>query len=161
MRRRRHIGSKVLDAYKVPSKEVLRHRSAFFGLWRRSDDHTTTWMNRAQNCIRNCEFPTNTAEHLLVDRIVCGFNAKELKSIQKAKKTWTAKQLLEHFSKKGNDIPYIEEAALTLGQSDHQIENISLVTVKSEPVSQFTCCFCLILRRKSHKMHCAQHLISV
>lgn len=148
MTRKQKMIRKVLDSYKIPSKEILRHRNVFFGLWRRSDDQTTTWLKRVQNCIRRCEFPTNIIELLVFNRFVSGLNSNELKSIQKAKKSWTLKQLLEHFSKKNNDTMYIE-AALITDENSHQIENITLDVVKIEPVCKLNMFFfiCEILSK--------------
>lgn len=133
MKKKRKVVNKNVNSYKIPSKEILRHRSEFFGLWRRSDDQASIWLKRVQNCIHYCEFPTYIAELMLIDRFVSGLNADELKSIQKVKKSWTLKQLLAHFSKKTNDTSYIGAASI-INKNVNQIENISLDAVKHEPV---------------------------
>ena len=122
-----------LDLYQIPSKEILKNRREFFGLWRRSDDEISAWLKRVQNCIRRCEYPTIILEFLLFDRFVCGLDADELKSLRSVNKSWTFKQLLNHFSDKSIDTGHIE-ANLTVDYGINQIENISLDIVKSELV---------------------------
>ena len=116
-----HIGFN-LDLYKIPSKEILKNRLEFFGLWRRSDDEITIWLKRVQRCIRHCEFPTIILEFLLFHRFVCGLDANELESIRSISKSWTLNQLLDHFLDDSIDTGHIEG------------NNISLDIVKSEPV---------------------------
>lgn len=72
-----------LNSYKIPTVEILQNRREFYGLQRKYDDNTTTWLKRIENCIRCCEFPA-FVEYLLIDRFVCGLNANELKSIGNA-----------------------------------------------------------------------------
>ena len=135
MRKTRKIVDKTskLNGYKVPSKEIMRHRNEFYGLWRRSDDQTSAWFKRLQNSIRRCKFPTTIIELLLIDRFICGLNSIELKSIQSANKSRTVTQLMKHFSDKKNDTSYID-FKLAVDETVHQIENIALeAAVKVEP----------------------------
>lgn len=124
-----------LNLYEIPLTKALKYHRAFYGLWRRSDDQTTTWLKRVQNCIRHCEYPTISMEFFLFDRFICGLTVNELKSIQSVKKSWSLKQLMEHFSKGNHDTGHIKLANAVI---DHhhisQIENINLDEMKSEPV---------------------------
>lgn len=123
----------INDLHKIPSKKVLKNRRAFFGLWRRCDDKTSTWLERVQNQINNCDFPTNIMEFLLFHRFICELNANELESVRKVSKSWTLKQLLEHFLIKNIDSEHME-ADLTENKIFYQNQNLSLDIVKSEPV---------------------------
>lgn len=129
-----------LNLYEIPSNKALKYHRAFYGLWRRSDDQTTTWLKRVQNCIRHCQYPTITMEFLLFDRFICGLTANELKSIQSVKKSWSLKQLMEHFSNESNDIAIRGHNELANSVIDHQnvsqMENITIDVMKSEPVCQ-------------------------
>lgn len=86
----------TVDLYKIPSDTVLKHRKAFYGLWRRSDDQTTTWLKRVRDCIRRCKFP-KLIEFLLIDKFVCELSRDEKKSIRTAANTWSLEQLSEYF----------------------------------------------------------------
>lgn len=122
-----------LDLYKIPSIEILRNRQIFYGLWRRSDDKTRTWLDRVESSIRHCDFPTIIVEFLLLDRFVCGLSASELSSIQIVKESWTLIQLLEHFFDGNVDIGHIKTDSVVNNNSD-QNQNPSIAVVKSEPV---------------------------
>lgn len=83
-------------SYRVPSDGIQRNRRVFYGLRRKSDESISQWLNRVQSYIRHCKFSA-FKEFLLIDRFVCGLNPNELQSIQNLKKSWTVKQLLEHY----------------------------------------------------------------
>lgn len=87
-----------MDLYKIPSDTVIKHRRAFYSLWRRSDDRTMTWLNRVRNSIRRCEFP-KLVEYLLIDRFVCELNRIERDSIRAATSanTWSLGQIIQYF----------------------------------------------------------------
>lgn len=87
-----------LSFYKTPSDEILRHRRAFYVLWKRCDDHPTTWLNRVQSQINRCEFPPLMShEFLLVDKFACEVDDEYREFIQSVD-TWTLDQLMEYFS---------------------------------------------------------------
>lgn len=81
--------------YKIPSDTVLKHRKVFYDLWRRSDDHTKTWLNRVQNCIRRCKFP-KLIEYLLIDKFMCELNRDEKTSIRLEANAWSLEQLIAY-----------------------------------------------------------------
>lgn len=86
-----------LRFYKTPSDEIIRYRKEFYGLWRRCDDETATWLNRVQSLINHCEFPpVLSREYLLIDRFVCELNPNAREFIQSVS-TWTLEQLKEYF----------------------------------------------------------------
>lgn len=89
----------AVDLYKIPSDTVLKHRKAFYDLWRRSDDDTTAWLNRVRKCIRRCKFP-KLIEYLLIDKFVCELNRDEKNSIRKAANTWSFKELNKYFRRR-------------------------------------------------------------
>lgn len=84
-----------LGLYKTPSNEIVRHRRAFYGLWKRCDDQTGTWLDRVQNQIRLCEFPPILSpEYLLIDKFVCELGDDERTLIQSID-TWTLMDLTD------------------------------------------------------------------
>lgn len=86
-----------LNLYKTPSTEIIRHRKEFYGLWKRCDDQTTTWLNRLQNQINRCAFPpVMSREYLLIDKFVCELDGDERELIQSVN-TWTLSELIDHF----------------------------------------------------------------
>lgn len=124
-----------LDLHKIPSKQIRQSRREFYSLWRRSDDKTTTWLRRVRNCIRRCEFPRIILEFLLFDRFTCELDSTELKSIQKANKSWTLNQLLEYYLD-GNVVSGEEhfESGWAVDDTLNRNENELIDVVKSEPV---------------------------
>lgn len=128
-----------VDLYEIPSDTVLKHRKVFYGLWRRSDDQTTTWLERVRNCIRRCEFP-KLIEYLLIDRFVCELNQKEKNSIRAAAEIWSFKLLNQYLVCKNVAIGRGggKNATITIDNAIDQTQLIlssSMVAVKSELVS--------------------------
>lgn len=118
-----------LQSYKIQSNEIIQNRRAFYGLLRRSEDKTTTWLKQVQNCVRRCEYPKIIMEFLLFDRFICELNDNELPSMESVNKSWTLQQLLEHFYGTG----HIETVSAVIDIAN-QNENTVLDSVKSEPV---------------------------
>lgn len=119
------------DEYRMPSKEILRNRQELYGLWRRSDDGTATWLKRIQNCIGRCEYPRILMEFFLFDRFVCGLDANELECIQDVK-SWSLKQMPEDFL----NIFGIDDPTM-VGENISQNESVPLDIVKAEPVCSY------------------------
>lgn len=147
-----------VEIYKIPSKEILRNRQVFYGLWRSSDDETATWLKRVQNCIHCCDFPTIIMELLLFDRFVCGLDANELESLQSVNESWTLKQLLEHCQEAGIISENIEVDS-KVDNSFNQTESTSLnlknpAIVNNESV-------CLLFRFKYMKRDSEQKKINL
>lgn len=123
-----------LDLYKIPSEEILRNRHAFYGLQRRKDHQTATWLKVIQNCIGRCDYPKIVMEILLFDQFVCGLNASELESIKSISESWTFKQLLQHYRDRGDGSEPNQVDSMTINERVTQSENINLDAVKTEPV---------------------------
>lgn len=126
-----------LNCYEIPADKSLKMHRTFYGLWRRSDDKATVWLQRVQSCIRHCAYPTITMEFLAFDRFICGLTANELKSIQSVRSSWSLNQLMEHFSntnfepKPGRTGKPKNSA---IDSNTNQTDNITLDVTKSEPV---------------------------
>lgn len=114
----------VLDLYKTPSNEILKHRKRFYGLRRKGNEPIPMWLTRVQNSINCCKYPTFIIEFLLIDRFICGLINTETATIQLAN-TWSLKRIVEYF----------------LEQNVNDTVNI---IVKSEPVSTSNFMFSLL-----------------
>lgn len=132
--------------YKTPSTEILRHRREFYGLWKRCDDQIGTWLDRVQNQIDRCEFPSVlSCEYLLIDKLVCELNDDERAFIQSAN-TWTLLDLKSYLKVRKMDTDHrvnanISTSKLTDQNVKMQAASTSsssslLVAVRSEPVSE-------------------------
>lgn len=97
-----------VNLYKAPSNDILRHRREFYGLWKRCDDQTGTWLNRVQSHIDCCEFPpVLSLEYILIDKFVCELGDDEREFVQSVD-IWTLEQLKEYFQHQEADtVDYI------------------------------------------------------
>lgn len=125
-----------LILYKTPSIEIIRHRKEFYGLWKRCDDQTFTWLNRVQNKIDRCEFPpVLSRDYLLVDRFVCALDDDERKFVQSVN-TWTLKELQDYFDHRQADTDYGIQSSQTAIDENEQKEMPTFCDVKCEFVSK-------------------------
>lgn len=107
-----------LDLYKIPSNEILRHRKEFYGLWKRCDDQSTTWLNRVQSKINHCRFPpVMSREYLLIDKFVCALDDDDEREYIQSVSTWTLSELKKYFEQRkvdtGPRIPSINAVSNT------------------------------------------------
>lgn len=112
-----------LNFYKTPSCEILQYRKEFYGLSRRSDDQTATWMKLVQSHINRCKFPPLISrEYLLIDRFICNLNSNAKEFVQSVD-TWTLQQLNEYF---------VDQNIVT----DHRVNVTILIDATTDQQSQ-------------------------
>lgn len=138
------------DTYKTPSTDVMRHRREFYSLWKRCDDQIVTWLDRVQNQIDRCEFPSVLSrKYLLLDKFVCELDDNERAFVQSVD-IWTLENLKGYFNvSKENTGHRVNENTATSKSVDQNLEvpltSSLLVAVRCEPVSVLSNCALFIM----------------